>query len=248
LESACVDNEAAISKRLAAIESNRVIISDDDCDARVTALETVAADVNAWRPELKGIIDDLCTQVQKVSQNYDRGVFDASSHRPGFMAPSAPAAADSSAGVATSPNGHHIIMTTRVPEFGSSTPTTHGPANGTVLTHPPPPPLLHAPPPALPYPPTPNPLPHPVHLPFRHHQFPPIPRPIQPLYSTQPCHRVLSHFCLTHRPLAIPSSHSATRATIPPTPNSIHQSSNRLPKFDFPKFDGENPPFVVHTL
>ena len=35
LESACVDNEAAITKRLAAIESNRVVITDDDCDARV---------------------------------------------------------------------------------------------------------------------------------------------------------------------------------------------------------------------
>jgi hypothetical protein len=52
---------------LAAIESNHVTISDDDCDARVTAMETVAADMNAWRPELEGIIDDLRTQVQKVS-------------------------------------------------------------------------------------------------------------------------------------------------------------------------------------
>jgi EAL domain-containing protein (putative c-di-GMP-specific phosphodiesterase class I) len=60
LESAYVDNTAAFAKRLEAIESNRVVISNDDCEARVTALETVVAYVNA-------MVDDLCTQVQKVS-------------------------------------------------------------------------------------------------------------------------------------------------------------------------------------
>lgn len=48
LESICVDSEAAISKRLAALE---LILADniaDDHDAHVTALETVVADVNAW--------------------------------------------------------------------------------------------------------------------------------------------------------------------------------------------------------
>ena len=63
LESTYVENEAAITKRLAVIESNRMVITDDDCDAHITALETVTADVNAWHPELEGIIDDLRTQV-----------------------------------------------------------------------------------------------------------------------------------------------------------------------------------------
>jgi len=112
LESACVNNEAAISKRLEAIESNRMCISDDDCDARVTALETVAADVNAWRPKLEGIVDDLRLKVQKVSMPYDRTVFDTSSEQPGLMVLPAPAAAHSSADTASSPNGHHVIQIT----------------------------------------------------------------------------------------------------------------------------------------
>jgi hypothetical protein len=60
LETSCINNKAAISMCLEAIESNRVIISDDDCDACSTTLETIAADVNVWRPELEGRIDDLC--------------------------------------------------------------------------------------------------------------------------------------------------------------------------------------------
>jgi uncharacterized coiled-coil protein SlyX len=56
LESTFIDSEAAISKRLEAIESNCVVISDDDCEARVTALEAGAADVTA-------IVDDLKLRV-----------------------------------------------------------------------------------------------------------------------------------------------------------------------------------------
>jgi hypothetical protein len=128
LESACVDTEAAFAKRLEAIKSNRVIISSDDCDARVTALETVAADVNAWRPKLEGRVDYLYLQVQKVSRIGDRGVFDTSSHQPGNPSSSTPAASDPSAGTAKTPNGQHVVQTTRGPEFGLFPPKAHGPA------------------------------------------------------------------------------------------------------------------------
>ena len=81
----------------------------DECDAHVTALEMNVADVNAWRTELGGLIDDLRFKVQKVSMHYDYAMFDTSSHQPGHMAlPTA--AAQSSAGTTTNePNGHHVV-------------------------------------------------------------------------------------------------------------------------------------------
>jgi len=68
--------------------------------------------VNAWHPKLEGIVDDLRLKVQKVSMPYDRTVFDTSSQQPGLMVLPAPAAAHSSADIASSPNGHHVIQIT----------------------------------------------------------------------------------------------------------------------------------------
>jgi hypothetical protein len=110
LETSCINNEAAISKHLEAIESNWVIIFDDDCDGRITTLETVAADVNTWRPKLEGHVDDLRLQFQKVTDIGDRSVFDTSSHRPGAPASSPLVTTDSSSGVT-----NHIVLTTWVP-------------------------------------------------------------------------------------------------------------------------------------
>lgn len=131
LDSDRANRAAAVDKRLDAIESacnnmsadlgKRVVDLEATHDDHVTKLEVAATDLGTWRPEVEALVDDLKIEVKKLSQGYDRKVFDTqlqwlhTGASPSSVTTSAPPASATVDG----PSGHGAAPSHRDVGFGS---------------------------------------------------------------------------------------------------------------------------------
>lgn len=128
LETAYSDIASNIGKCVADLEAVCINAERDD---RVTALEVAAMDLGSWSLEVDAIIDDLKTEVQKLSQAHDRKVLDSQPPwlNVGTSPTSTPARAMAGATV-TTPSGHSAAMSRRDVGFGFASTRTNVPVTG----------------------------------------------------------------------------------------------------------------------
>jgi hypothetical protein len=105
-------------------------------DARIDSVLQATGDLQSWKQESEGAVDDLKLKMSKLTKYYDRSVFDnppALSGLPTVISPQVEqtAAASSAEQTAARPNGHDIFTTTRMDGAGEFTFPDHSPANGT---------------------------------------------------------------------------------------------------------------------
>ena len=94
-------------------------------DARVAAVESVAATLEDWRPGIDGLVDDLKLEVHRLSKHWERSVRTSALVDPGLIAaPELPAAGVPSAG------WHHVDSSHREDGFGVVTTLAHLPIKG----------------------------------------------------------------------------------------------------------------------
>ena len=67
LELVWVNQKVDVTRRLSDLKVVRVQQISDERDEWVAELKVAAADINAWIPELEGVVDDLKLEVQKIA-------------------------------------------------------------------------------------------------------------------------------------------------------------------------------------
>jgi len=97
------------------LEPGNDVTVKPESDPQVAALAQVLADLQAWRPGVDGVLDDIQKDVQKLVKTLDHQVFDDSSHRPVALhsPPAATALAPATGLHATPPSGHRVDLTPR---------------------------------------------------------------------------------------------------------------------------------------
>ena len=95
-------------------------------DPRVDTLEAVVGELESWKQEMEGVVDDVRFNVKRLNDQLDRIVIDRAATNSVLLSvpppPSQMAAARSSAGLtAESPHGHCVDSTPRDIGFGSIT-------------------------------------------------------------------------------------------------------------------------------
>jgi hypothetical protein len=177
-----------LEQRMVDLELIRLAEIHDERDDRVEATEQAVGDLQSWRLELDGYIDDIRYNLHRLNKSHAM-----QPQQPSLMArhDSAAAALHSGGSLTDWPNGHRVATTTRASDYGSVTTIVLSPANGT-LTQPnfdssqfnP-----HQQPPPCP----PNPPPH-----IHRHPNPPHPAPPDPLHTQ--FHPNLGHLPKMHFP------------------------------------------------
>jgi len=69
-----VNQEVDVTRRLSDLKVVRVQQISGERDEWVAELKVAAADINAWIPELEGVVDDLKLEVQKIAKHWDHMV------------------------------------------------------------------------------------------------------------------------------------------------------------------------------
>lgn len=229
LESSCAEISNDIGNRVATLEATRVAEIHDERDDRVAALETAAADLGSWRPEVEGIVDDLKAEVKRLTQEYK-----ASSSQAPYLSlggsPPPTAARPTTGAPAVSPKGPGSALLNRDVGFGSPATFSNIPVTG----KPPDPPPL----PQLSFPASSSAIPRPTPtLPYR----PPLQLtiPPRPPYS-QPNSQAASPN-LQHQPSHYPNHPQIYHTPIHQPPPHHQNHLGRIPKLPFNTFNGEHP-------
>ena len=77
LEASYIDCDTDYSQHIAELEKLHLATTKDERNARVAALDKATADLAAWRPDMEGVVDDICLQVHKLDSKYDYTGFDS---------------------------------------------------------------------------------------------------------------------------------------------------------------------------
>jgi hypothetical protein len=175
-----------LGQRMADLELIRLAEIRDERDDRVEAAEQAVGDLQSWRLELDGYIDDIRYDLHRLNKSHAM-----QPQQPSLMTrrESAAATFHSGGSPADWPNGHRVETTTRAPTYGSVTTIVPSPANGTLTQ-----PNFDSPqfnPHQHPPPRPPNPPPH-----IHRHPNPPHPAPPDP-------HHTQFHPNLGHLPKCI---------------------------------------------
>jgi len=150
-------------------------------EARIAAVERVAASLEEWRPEIDATVDDIRLDVGKLNKHWERAV---RARSPPLLPTSTPAAERPFApSNANRPNGHHEASNHREDGYGLVTTILHPPVKGA------------------------SPVP-----------LPPVPSPTS------------CTVCFPH------DSTSGFRSS-----GGSFSSTGKIPKLNFPAFDGDNP-------
>jgi hypothetical protein len=105
-------------------------------DGRIDSAIQATGDLQSWKQESEGAVDNLKLKMTKLTKYYDRCVLDNPSASIGLFTVVSPpveqAAIASSADLsAARPSGHCVFTTTRVDGAGDCNSLNHSPANGT---------------------------------------------------------------------------------------------------------------------
>ena len=110
-------------------------------EARVVVLEKVVGEMQDWRPEVDGSMDDIKLELKKLNKHFDRSALENPATAHGIVVSSPSAAGVPPAGVPSDwSRGHRHDNTHREDGYGSVTTVLHPPVKGTLNSHPPPPP------------------------------------------------------------------------------------------------------------
>jgi hypothetical protein len=116
------------------LELIRVYELCDERDERVSALESAAAILEEWRPFVKGTLDNIRFDLQRLKEQWDGSPLDPSSAPPGMeISPvfESTAARPSDAGIEVDwPDGHRSAPLARERGYGSVTTIVPNPNNG----------------------------------------------------------------------------------------------------------------------
>lgn len=105
-------------------------------EARVTTIIKATGELESWRHELEGAVDDLKLKVNKLMKYWDRSFLDNATVSTGLISPSPhqleQTATRSLAGITAAwPSGHHDASITQVDGIGENSTQSHSPTNGT---------------------------------------------------------------------------------------------------------------------
>jgi hypothetical protein len=211
------DRVSELDSRMKELELIRIYEIRDKRDERMSAVETVVADLEAWRPNVDGFIDDTRLKMLRLTKQWDRAMLETSAPPVLPVHPELVAERSSAEQTIDWPKGHDVASTTRERNYGSVTTIVPTPANGMYsqpylcsslpmqLTHHPPQPTTSLP-----------------NSPSNSQTLPPPPPPPPPNPPS-----ASHHFC----------SSQPVQYNPPIDPSLLGQ----LPKMQFPQFDGDNP-------
>ncbi|CAD6334072.1 unnamed protein product [Miscanthus lutarioriparius] len=115
-----------LEQRMVDIELIRLAEIRDEQDDRVEALEGAVGELQSWRPEIDGHLDDIHYEHRRLTKSPAM-----QPQQPPLKArqESAAAAQHPSRSLVDWPNGHRVVMTTRAPKYGSVATIIPTPAN-----------------------------------------------------------------------------------------------------------------------
>jgi hypothetical protein len=122
LDKRFADNDAKWEKRFLDLENRG--------DERVSKVEKVAIDLEDWKPEIEGKVDDMKLEVGKLTKHWERSVRESAMGHPGIIPQLGSASARPSAGDQVDrPSGHRVDSFHRADGCGFVT-TYHPPVKG----------------------------------------------------------------------------------------------------------------------
>ncbi|WVZ81560.1 hypothetical protein U9M48_028917 [Paspalum notatum var. saurae] len=136
LDQRFVDCDAHLDQRLSDLDSKwerQLEEFSTAHDKRVSRIESVAASLEDWRPEVEGMVDDVRLHVIKLSKLCERAAVEHPINMTGVLAPApspAVAAHPPAGNTATRPNGHCDDSSHRDDGFGGVKPPNHHPVMG----------------------------------------------------------------------------------------------------------------------
>ena len=205
----------------------------DERDDRVAALEDAAVVFDEWRPWLEASVHDIRLEIKRLKGVERSPATRTSSGRLGVAPFTESASARPPAGEkADWPNGH------REQGYGSVTTLAHPAVHGT-CDHPPAFPKMN------PIPSAPIPSPTQFH-PYRVHHptLPPDPHAFSFHQNFAPSQPTAQFLPQQHNPTSI--VHPTAALSAPVSSPTFHSAQlGRLPKLDFPKFDGDHAQFWI---
>jgi hypothetical protein len=152
LERRFLEADEVLEQRFKDAESaveQRIIDSELRQDTRLVNIEKAAGDLQSWRQEQEGVIDDLRLRLTKLDKYWNRSIADNVTEPALFNEPPVKleqhAATSSTGYMAARPNGRRIDNHHREDGYGVVTTLAHSPVTGMAnSTDPPdPPPKLH---------------------------------------------------------------------------------------------------------
>jgi hypothetical protein len=127
------EQNVKLDKRFAESEANwekRFLDLEHRGDERIAKVEKVAIDLEDWKPEIEGKVDDIKLEVGKFTKHWERSIRESAMSHPGVIPQLGSAAARPSAGdPADRPSGHGLNSSYREVGCGFVT-TYHPPVKG----------------------------------------------------------------------------------------------------------------------